>query len=805
MISRCRTIVTLLLIGLSVFAGCRPTQPFFLHEDGDLSHLLQTATEIEYPDIEVEHNPEADQAHAPLTISNLDIAKYEELSLEQVVSITLQNSKVIRNLGGVTQRGFADALVGSTSNAATIYDAALTESAVGTRSEQLSPSLDGAVTAGQVGGTESALSQFDAQFEFLSGLGGTNAGFLSKTDRPQNITSSGINNQFFPATLDQTTSNVTAQLRKRSATGTTTIFRSTTAYDRGNSRGNSQALSSFWTQSLEIEVVQPLLRGSGTFINRIPVMLARMNSDITLASFEASVRNLILDVENTYWDLHCAYLNLETQRAAFDSAHKTWQVINTLTPQKETARAEAQAREQYYFFRSQMETALRQVLDTESRLRFLMGIAPTDGRVIRPVDEPSLARVTFDWEMIRSEALIRSPELRQQKWSIKQRELELASAKNQLLPRLDARAIYRWVGAGDNLINSNGNPTLGPQAPHSDAFSELLGGNYQEASVGFDFVPARIGARRELAAVRNAQLQLTRSKAQLEDLELNTMQLLSTAIRDLDFFYNNAQTHYNRFVAAEREVSTAVAQLRMRGPAARVDVNLVLQGQERRARAQFDYYTALCEYNKAIATVHFRKGSLLEYNNVCLAEGPWPKKAYWDAHERARERDASYYLDYGYTRPGVVSRGPISQHTGTAQPSETGDGENLPQPAAEVLPAPQPKSQDGEATPPPATGPVAQTRGTTSTRRSAISVLQTGAIGTGVAVTPQQRSTQVVPAAMSQPVKSGYDWGDIGLRKQPASPSSSASPTTSAASLPQSASADNPLRSGAPATSNSLR
>jgi len=293
-----------------------------------------------------------------------------------------------------------------------------------------------------------------------------------------------------------------------------------------------------------------------------------------------------------------------------------------------------------------------------------MGIAPTDGRVIRPVDEPSLARVTFDWEMIRSETLIRSPELRQQKWSIKQRELELASAKNQLLPRLDARAIYRWVGAGDNLINSNGNPTLGPQAPHSDAFSELLGGNYQEASVGFDFVPARIGARRELAAVRNAQLQLTRSKAQLEDLELNTMQLLSTAIRDLDFFYNNAQTHYNRFVAAEREVSTAVAQLRMRGPAARVDVNLVLQGQERRARAQFDYYTALCEYNKAIATVHFRKGSLLEYNNVCLAEGPWPKKAYWDAYERARERDASYYLDYGYTRPGVVSRGPISQHTG---------------------------------------------------------------------------------------------------------------------------------------------
>ena len=44
-----------------------------------------------------------------------------------------------------------------------------------------------------------------------------------------------------------------------------------------------------------------------------------------------------------------------------------------------------------------------------------------------------------------------------------------------------------------------------------------------------------------------------------------------------------------------------------------------------------------------------------------LAEGPWPGKAYFDAHRRARQRDASLYLDYGHSRPGVFSRGPISQ------------------------------------------------------------------------------------------------------------------------------------------------
>ena len=46
-----------------------------------------------------------------------------------------------------------------------------------------------------------------------------------------------------------------------------------------------------------------------------------------------------------------------------------------------------------------------------------------------------------------------------------------------------------------------------------------------------------------------------------------------------------------------------------------------------------------------------------------LAEGPWPAKAYFDAHRRARARDAAYFLDYGFTRPDVVSLGPADQHS----------------------------------------------------------------------------------------------------------------------------------------------
>ena len=55
----------------------------------------------------------------------------------------------------------------------------------------------------------------------------------------------------------------------------------------------------------------------------------------------------------------------------------------------------------------------------------------------------------------------------------------------------------------------------------------------------------------------------------------------------------------------------------------------------------------------------YLKGTMLANNNITLAEGPWNKMAYWDALERARERSAGKQRDGGFTRPGVVRRGPV--------------------------------------------------------------------------------------------------------------------------------------------------
>jgi len=689
----------LLLVGAMIgLTGCHPTQPFYLHEDGDLSHYIDKATQAESPD--VHQLPLADVEHAqdPLTLSNPDFKDFWELTLEECVAISLANSKFIRGGTAVRlQNGqlFAGTQEGSlVTNSlgrifASIYDPAIVESnpgqgvgsvanflQSGAGSAGTGQSVDGGV-AGVRQGVESALAEFDTQLT-LTGTGPSGS-IANSQDRPQNVQ---VNAFGFPSTLDLRQGGMQAQLLKRTAEGTLFGVTSTTDYSRGNNRGQIQALNSTWTQVMQVEVRHPLLQGRGTQVNRMPIILARIGTDIEIMSVQSNLQDMLNNIETRYWDLYLAYRNLETAKVGRDSALVTWRIVyEKFIHGNEPVQAEAQAREQYFSFRAAVETALRNLYDTENELRLLMGIAPTDGRLIRPKDEPSLARVDFEWLAINAEAVARRPELIQQRWRIKTREMELILARNQLLPRLDVGAQYRWVGLGDDLIFANRTGVDFPGAG-STAFEEMTGGKYQEFSLLFQY-DMPIGFRRELAAVRHAQLRLAREKALLEDMELDVTHGLTHAVRNLDANFKLSQTNANRWQASQEDVAAREALYK----GGRVALDDVLEAQRRRAVAQGAFWASVIEYNKSIADLHTRKGSIMEYDGINFEEGPWPQKAYWDALARARERDAGWYIDYGWTRPKVISRGPIPQQTpgvGSFQ-LENPDGAPL-----EVLPAPQP-------------------------------------------------------------------------------------------------------------------
>jgi outer membrane protein TolC len=721
-----RSAVAVLLTGLVVLTGCHPTQPFYLHEDGDLSHYIETATEIEHPDVEAHSLDEVKFAQAPLTLSNPEPKELWDLSLEEAVATTLQNSKVLRQLGGAVavfrgQRNAPDNLLRFSDQANTIYQPGLQSSSTlnfGGASGIPGVGIPGLGLAGVPGtpgvgggragisgqGVEDALAAHDAHF--------STSIFWNTTDRPQNIDTGQIGaDRFSPFVLQDNQATFQSQIAKRTMEGTEMFLRTRTNYERGNSRGGVQALNSFYTQEVEVEARHPLLRGSGTQVNRIPIMLARTNEDIALADFEANVRNLVSDVETAYWDLYASYRDLEAAKAARDSMLEVWRnAYAGLLEGREGAESynEAQAREQYLSFRSQVEENYVVLLARERNLRYLMGLTTSDSRLVRPKDEPTTALVEFEWCEVQAEALARSAELRRHKWRIKQRELELIYYRNQLLPQLDVVGLYRWVGMGDHLASSDRNGFDFPQE-NSTAWEGLTEGDYQEARVGVQLSPPQFGARRELARIRHQQLLLAESKAILEDMELTVLHRVTNAIVNADAEYHLAQSAFNRWVAAQREVNARTAVVQEGGKPDPNFVTNLLDALRRQADAQREYYQRLVNYNKAIADVHLAKGSLLEYDGVYLAEGPWPKKAYWDALGHARQRDASMYLDYGWTQPKVISRGPTDQMTpgaveGEAMPfgmpslAPAQEGEEIltptpmpeggEQPAPEQLPAP---------------------------------------------------------------------------------------------------------------------
>ena len=625
--------IPLFMTGMYVLGafGCRPQQPVYLCEKGNMAaHYIGDGMWPELPDTRVPSLPEVTSSDAPLTLDNGTPREYWNLSLQEVVQIALQNGKVLRNLGGVSfgpsgAMGVPSVLISNPYSTGTIYDPALVES---------DPRY----------GVEAALSAFDGQLSAAAGW--------TKTDEQ-------VNTRLYEPYTQGDQGTFQATISKYAATGTTFYVRNNNVYDWGSNTWNREYPST-WSTYTEAGFTQALLQGRGVTFNRIAgpgaipgyyngVLIARINSERSLIDFEMGVRELVYSAENAYWNLYNAYRNYDTVKKGLKATYVTWEKVYAFYKEGDSrgsAQAEAQARQQFFSFYATTKDALSNIYKTEAILRFAMGISSSDGRLIKPVDEPTVAKIRFDWNEVKSEGLSRAPELRKMKWDVKQRELELIASKNFLLPNLNLTGTYRINGMGQELLNGSS----------SSAYGAMTGGNYQgwHMELGFS---APFGWRKERAAVRHAELNLIKYRVLLQEQELALDHSLADGIRDMDRFYNQAEIAFNRRRAAQEEVQATQESYEVQ----KTTLDQVLDAQRRLAEAESSYFNSIVNYNLSITKLHYLKGSLLEFNNIALAEGPWPGKAQFDAIKQARKRDAGHYINYGYTRPGVISNGVYRQ------------------------------------------------------------------------------------------------------------------------------------------------
>lgn len=586
---RCNAFLVVAMVGM-VISGCRSQVSSAKVSPSPVPNIRVSS--IQFPDIEIDDPIEFQDAAPRSSLTEIP-EEFRELSLDDAILLALQDTEILRSLGAIVVQN-PQAAPGSFDPAIQVTD----------------PNF----------GIEAALAQFDTQFNAST--------IYQRNDDVFNnpVLAGGVGSA--AEVRDDLTTSIFS-LGKTTATGTQFAVNSSIQHSQSNNP--NLLFPHSWTTVWEATARQPLLQGSGIQFNRIAgpvrqpgfqqtsgVIISQINRDISIAQFEQNLRNMVNEIVQAYWQLDLAYKNFESIRRVRDASLTTWNIAKSRfdndLPGGEADR-EAQAREQYYDFQSQLLAALNGsaqtgqvgILQAEANLRRLLKLRQSDEHLLKPADEPLLSQTVFNWKDLSSNALNARVELREQQWRIKQRKLEIIAARNFLLPRLDALATYRNNGFGDDLAGGGGR--------FSSALNDAFTNDHGEWEIGLTY-DMTIGFRQAHAGVRNAELAMQREKAVLKEQQRQILHDLGSAVRQVDQNYSNIELQFNRLDAARNTVSARIAAYE----ADTVGFDELLDAQQRLLQSELAYYQATTGYELAKNELLNQSGRLLQEYGVNLAE-----------------------------------------------------------------------------------------------------------------------------------------------------------------------------------------
>ena len=591
--------------------------------DVEIKEYRDYAADIEFPDLECEAPQSAAMmAMEPRRLRNLKKDEVWDLTLQEAIKTSLANCRILRSSGQFLSPG--NPILANPDFATSTFDIAIQETGIlfGSR------------------GVEAALAEFDTQFTTTMTWG-----------RDERIQNNLFNVGVLPGqTLKEDTANFSTSLQKQLATGG--IFGLSHNWNYEWDNVTNQLFPSVYTGNVQAQFRQPLLAGAGVEYTRIAgpisqniegisgvqqgVVIARINNDITIADFELGVTNVVADIETLYWQLYFAYQQFDAETTLQREALENWRSVNARVEAQAaggSAVEESEAKDLVLQIDGRVMTARANLYDVEAQLRRMMGLPPNDGRIIRPVDDPVMAELLPDWHLTLGDALERRVELRKQKWNIKKFELQMRAAENLIRPRLDFVSSYGVNGFGDDLFGGAADGI--PNRNLGSAYRNLKDGDHTSWNMGFEF-SLPLGLRAARAQLRNQHIQLQKAYQALHDQEIEISHELARAFRDLDSAYLTMQNTLNRKLAAEELLRTYEAQ-RQATPD-RVTQSTILRAHDQLTQTQIAFLQAMIQYNIAIMETHHRSGTLLDLNNVYLAEGPWSHQARCDAVEKAAAR-----------------------------------------------------------------------------------------------------------------------------------------------------------------------
>jgi outer membrane protein TolC len=397
------------------------------------------------------------------------------------------------------------------------------------------------------------------------------------------------------------------------------------SYNVARSSTNSlfQSLNPSWNNTLAVSVIQPLLSGRGEEATAAALLVAQANTEVSYAAFEAQVEEILLQVENAYWDLVFAERDLAVKQSSLDLAREQLdrtvaQVeVGLIAPvQRTQAEVQVAAREtDVIVARNALENARDAVRAALHAERLPDGWATE----IEAVDEPTPTLGSVDLESAIDDAMANRAEMRQFQATIDAREIEVAAARNALQPRLDLIGQLSSAGiGGDQVIRDD---FFGPvidtiEGGYGDAISQLF---------GFDFVSWRIGLNMTIpignSTAKGNYAQATinedRARAELQRTEQRIEQEVRRAAREVQAAADAVASTTKTRELAERQLEIETD---------RFDVGMstnfeVLRFQDDLAIARSDELRARLALRRTEASLYRATGTLLGRYGIEIRNG----------------------------------------------------------------------------------------------------------------------------------------------------------------------------------------
>ncbi|MCC6859630.1 MAG: TolC family protein [Bryobacterales bacterium] len=380
--------------------------------------------------------------------------------------------------------------------------------------------------------------------------------------------------------------------------------------------------------NLAFSFSQPLLRNRGSYVNKLPIMVARSRLRVSEYALRNQLMRLLSDAENAYWSVVFARENLRVRQSGLDLAGEALKraqlelklgalsPLDIYEPQQNYARAEIDLSQAQFNLQQQEDALRRQIgVDLDPDVRKLP-IVLTE-TVLPPADTS-----TIDAEKMVEQALASRPDLKAALQNLDIDDLSIKSASNALKPDLALTGSYTSQGRGGifydrrNVFNDVGESSIVTQVipgGFGDALDQLFGFNYPVYAFGLQL---RLPIRSRAAAADMADAVLSKRRNTL------TARSLEQQVR-LEVLQAVSQVESSK--AAVKLAATAVdfAQKRREAEQRKYDLGtsqmyFVLQAQNDLVTAESTLVQQSINYRRNLLNLLLRNGQLLEERGIVL-------------------------------------------------------------------------------------------------------------------------------------------------------------------------------------------